>query len=200
MIGSAIASGLSAIGGGSAAAGAMGLAGAAGSLMQNRQARKQAEKANEMSAALAAQRRQDILDYGQKAIDLIPQAYGAQRDVLEQQMNTIPGYLEKMAVPQFEIAEKGSLMGQNTLLSGLGMQNAALLGQPYLGPRMQAQGMGLDPREMASMATLEPIDLSAIENDYALQGKPTPTGDEGLESLSPTQLQLMREMQLVGRY
>ena len=180
-------------------AGALAAASVGASLKSSRDQRKGVEKTNDLSARLAAERRQDILNFGQKAIDLIPQAYGAQRDVLEQQMNTIPGYLEKMAVPQFEIAEKGSLMGQNTLLSGLGMQNAALLGQPSFG-RMQAQGMGLDPREMASMATLEPIDLSAIENDYALQGKPTPTGDEGLDSLSPSQLQMMREMQLVGRY
>ena len=198
----AIIGGLSSLGGGSALAGAGTLLGAGGSYLSQRQNRKQAEKANEIAARQREEARQDILKYGNQALEMISPAYGAQRDVIQQQMGTLPGYYERMAVPQFELAEKTGMNVQNTLLTGLGMQNAALLGQPYLGPRMQAMGSGIDPQKMASMATLQPFDTSVIDNILALQGQKITTGQPQVDqsSLTPEQIQMMREMQMMGNY
>jgi len=192
---------LSAIGGGSAAAGAGTLLGAGGSYLSQRQNRKAVEKQNEMAARQREQARQDILKYGNQALEMISPAYGAQRDVIQQQMGTLPGYYERMAVPQFEIAEKTGMNAQNTLLAGLGMQNAALLGQPSFG-RLQAKGSGIDPQQMASMATLQPFDTSVIDNILALQGQKIPTSQPQVDqsSLTPEQIQMMREMQMMGNY
>ena len=176
-------------------------ASAASSLQGNRNQRKQAEKANEMSAAQFAQRRADIKKYGEAGLEMIAPAYGAQRDVLKQAMGTLPDYYTQQSLPQFQLAEDSSMRAQQAQLAGLGMQTSSLLGNAYYGPRLQAQGTGMDYGQLAAAAQLAPIDTSAIDNALALQGTGIPTGDTSdtnpnMMNVTPEQRQLLNDWNL----
>ena len=118
--------------------------GAGADMYASRNNRRTAEKANELTREMAEKRRQDIIKYGEDAMKYFDPAYGAQRDVLSQAMDTLPEYYTRTAVPQMQMGEDASIRAQNALLSGLGMQTSSLLGNAYSGPRLQAQGSGVD--------------------------------------------------------
>jgi hypothetical protein len=198
----AVMTALAALGGGSALAGGAiagtGIASAASSLQSNRNQRKQAEKANEMSAAEAVRRRADITKYGEAGLEMIAPAYGAQRDVLKQAMGTLPDYYTQQSLPQFQLAEDSSMRAQQAQLAGLGMQTSSLLGNAYYGPRLQAQGTGMDYGQLAAASQLAPIDTSAIDNALALQGTGIPMGgtNSNMMNVTPEQRQLLNDWNL----
>jgi len=206
-IGGAIGSGLSAIGGGSAAAGALTAAAAGSSLLGQRQARKQAEKANEMSAQLAAQRRADIESAYSKAFPLVEQGYGIQREVIGQMADTIPGYLQQTTLPQFELTEKGSRLGQDVIRGGMMAQIGALTGGPIDYSFAETRIPDFDYRTAVDESAI-PLDLSAIDNAMALQGQATPTGSQtgynafapgqmAFDNMSPEQIQMLQQMNMI---
>ena len=168
------------------------------SLLGNRNERKQAEKANDMSAQEFAQRRADIKKYGEAGLEMIAPAYGAQRDVLKQAMGTLPDYYTQQSLPRFQLAEDSSMRAQQAQLAGLGMQTSSLLGNQYYGPGLQAQGTGMDYGQLASAAQLAPIDTSAIDNALALQGTGIPTGgtNSNMMNVTPEQRQLLNDWNL----
>jgi hypothetical protein len=200
------AAALATLGGGSALAGGLmvgsGVASAASSLQGNRNQRKQAEKQNEMSAQLAAQRRADIKKYGEAGLEMIAPSYGMQRDVLNQAMTTLPDYYTQQSLPQFQLAEDASMRAQQAQLAGLGMQTSSLLGNQYYGPGLQAQGTGMDYGQLAAASQLAPIDTSAIDNALALQGSSIPGGASGRGSnpnsmnVTPEQRQMLNDWNL----
>jgi hypothetical protein len=168
------------------------------SLLGNRNQRKQAEKANDMSAQQFAQRRADIKKYGEAGLEMIAPSYGMQRDVLNQAMTTLPDYYTQQSLPQFQLAEDASMRAQQAQLAGLGMQTSSLLGNQYYGPGLQAQGTGMDYGQLASAAQLAPIDTSAIDNALALQGTGIPTGgtNSNMMNVTPEQRQLLTDWNL----
>ena len=168
------------------------------SLLGNRNQRKQAEKANDMSAQQFAQRRADIKKYGEAGLEMIAPSYGMQRDVLNQAMTTLPDYYTQQSLPQFQLAEDASMRAQQAQLAGLGMQTSSLLGNQYYGPGLQAQGTGMDYGQLASAAQLAPIDTSAIDNALALQGTGIPTGgtNSNMMNVTPEQRQLLNDWNL----
>jgi hypothetical protein len=172
------------------------------SLLGNRNQRKQAEKANDMSAQQFAQRRADIKKYGEAGLEMIAPSYGMQRDVLNQAMTTLPDYYTQQSLPQFQLAEDSSMRAQQAQLAGLGMQTSSLLGNQYYGPGLQAQGTGMDYGQLAAASQLAPIDTSAIDNALALQGSSIPMGASGRGSnpnsmnVTPEQRQMLDEWNL----
>jgi hypothetical protein len=172
------------------------------SLLGNRNQRKQAEKANDMSAQQFAQRRADIKKYGEAGLEMIAPSYGMQRDVLNQAMTTLPDYYTQQSLPQFQLAEDSSMRAQQAQLAGLGMQTSSLLGNQYYGPGLQAQGTGMDYGQLAAASQLAPIDTSAIDNALALQGSSIPGGASGRGSnpnsmnVTPEQRQMLDEWNL----
>ena len=168
------------------------------SLLGNRNQRKQAEKANEMSAANVAQRRADIAKYGEAGLQMIAPAYAAQRDVLTQAMGTLPDYYTQQSLPQFQLAEDASMRAQQAQMAGLGMQTASLLGNPYYGPQLQPQGTGMDYAQLAAAAQLAPIDTSVIDNALALQGAKIPMGgtNPNMMNVTPEQRQMINDWNL----
>jgi hypothetical protein len=172
------------------------------SLLGNRNQRKQAEKANDMSAQQFAQRRADIKKYGEAGLEMIAPSYGMQRDVLNQAMTTLPDYYTQQSLPQFQLAEDSSMRAQQAQLAGLGMQTSSLLGNQYYGPGLQAQGTGMDYGQLAAASQLAPIDTSAIDNALALQGSSIPGGASGRGSnpnsmnVTPEQRQMLNDWNL----
>ena len=171
------------------------------SLLGNRNQRKQAEKANEMSAANVALRRADIAKYGEAGLQMIAPAYAAQRDVLTQAMGTLPDYYTQQSLPQFQLAEDASMRAQQAQMAGLGMQTASLLGNPYYGPQLQPQGTGMDYAQLAAATQLAPIDTSVIDNALALQGAKIPMGgtNPNMMNVTPEQRQMINDWNLATR-
>ncbi|MEL0098074.1 MAG: hypothetical protein VW907_00795 [Opitutae bacterium] len=189
----------------------LGGASAVSNLLGQRQARKQAETANEMSAQLYQQRRGDIEGAFSQAMPLIPKAYQAQRDVMLGLQGTIPGYLQQSALPQFELVEKGSRLGQDTIRGGMMAQIAALRGTPIDYSFAETKTPEFDYRSAVEQSAFPQIDLSAIDNAMALQGQSIPleqlptnqgwsrnlTPDQ-LAGLSPEQIQMIQQFNLAG--
>ena len=208
-IGGAIGGGLSAIGGGSAAAGAMGAAALGSSILGQRQARKQAEKFNELSAQQYQQRRGDIESAYDESMPMIPRAYQAQRDVMLGLQGVIPGYLQQSSLPQFDLVQKGAELGQGTIRGGMMAQIAALTGAPIDYSFAQTRTPEFDYRAAVEQSAFPQIDLSAIDNAMALQGQSIPTNQlpanqnwstnltaDQLAGLSPEQIQMMQRFNL----
>lgn len=193
------------------AATALGAASVGSSLLGQRQARKQAEKANEMSAQQYEQRRGDIKSAFGQAMPLIPQAYQAQRDVLLGLQGTIPGYLQQSALPQFDLVQKGAELGQGTIRGGMMAQIAALTGAPIDYSFAQTRMPEFDYRSAVEQSAFPDIDLRAIDNALALQGQSVPTNQlptnenwsrnltaDQLSSLTPEQIQMIQQFNLAG--
>lgn len=202
---------LTALGSGSLATGAglaLGGASVATSLLGQRNARKQAEKANALSAQQYQQSRADIAGAIDKAMPLIEDAYGTQREVISQMIDTIPGYLQQTALPQFELTQKGSELGQDVIRGGMMAQIAALTGGPMDYSFAETRIPDFDYRTAVAESALPPIDLSAIDNAMALQGQATPTnatgynafgaGQMAFDNMSPEQLQMMQQMGMIN--
>ncbi len=172
--------------------------GAGADMYASRNDRRTAEKANELTREMAEKRRQDIIKYGEDAMKYFEPAYGAQRDVLKQAMGTLPDYYTQQSLPRFQLAEDSSMRAQQAQLAGLGMQTSSLLGNAYYGPRLQAQGTGMDYGQLAAAAQLAPIDTSAIDNALALQGSGIPTGgtNSNMMDVTPEQRQLLNDWNL----
>jgi len=189
----------------------LGGASAVSSLLGQRQARKQSETANEMSAQLYEQRRGDIEGAFGQAMPLIPQAYQAQRDVLLGLQRTIPGYLQQSALPQLDLVQKGAELGQGTIRGGMMAQIAALTGAPIDYSFAQTRMPEFDYRSAVEQSAFPDIDLSAIDNAMALQGQSVPTNQlptnenwsrnltaDQLSSLTPEQIQMIQQFNLAG--
>jgi len=181
------------------------------SLLGQRNQRKQAEKANELSRQQYQQRRSDITGAYNKSIPLIPKAYQAQRDVLSQMQTTIPGYLQQSALPQFDLTQKGAELGQGTLRGGMMAQIAALTGAPIDYSFAQTRTPEFDYATAVEQSAFPQIDLSAIDNAMALQGQSVPTNQlptnqnwsrnltaDQLAGLTPEQIQMMQQFNMVG--
>ena len=154
--------------------------------------KKNREATKETNAAELAQReqtRQDIIKYGDRAIDAIGPAYDIARNILREQQKTIPSYLQQASLPQFELIDKSSLAGQQVALGGLMAQNQAILGAPIDYSALQPRSLDFDYRGAVAESALTPIDLSAIENAMALQGEKVPVNDWSIltENLQPGQ-------------
>lgn len=185
----------------------LGGASVASSLLGNRNQRKQAETANEMSAQLAAQRRADIESAYSKAMPLVEDAYGAQREVIGQMMDTIPGYLQQTALPQFELTEKGSELGQDVIRGGMMAQIGALTGTPIDYSFAETRLPDFDYRTAVAQSAPPPLDLSALDNAMALQGQATPTnatgynafgaGQMAFDNMSPEQIKMLQQMNMI---
>jgi hypothetical protein len=187
----------------------LGGASAVSSLLGQRQARKQAEKANEMSAQLYEQRRGDIEGAFGQAMPLIPKAYQAQRDVLLGLQGTIPGYLQQSALPQLDLVQKGAELGQGTIRGGMMAQIAALTGAPIDYSFAQTRMPEFDYRSAVEQSAFPQIDLSAIDNSMALQGQKIPTDQlptnqgwsrnltaDQLAGLSPDQIKMIQQFNM----
>ena len=187
----------------------LGGASAVSSLLGQRQARKQAEKANEMSAQLYEQRRGDIEGAFGQAMPLIPKAYQAQRDVLLGLQGTIPGYLQQSALPQLDLVQKGAELGQGTIRGGMMAQIAALTGAPIDYSFAQTRMPEFDYRSAVEQSAFPQIDLSAIDNAMALQGQRVPTDQlptnqswsrnltaDQLAGLSPDQIKMIQQFNM----
>jgi len=187
----------------------MGGASAASSLYGQRNQRKQAEKANELSAQQYQQRRSDIeRAYGQ-SMPMIPKAYQAQRDVMLGLQGAVPGYLQQSSLPQFDLVKKGSELGQGTIRGGMMAQIAALTGAPIDYSFAQTRTPEFDYATAVEQSAFPQIDLSAIDNAMALQGQSVPTNQlpanqnwsrnltaDQLAGLSPEQIQMMQRFNL----
>jgi hypothetical protein len=187
--------------------------------------KKNREATKETNAAELAQReqiRQDIIKYGDRAIDAIGPGYDFARNILREQQKTIPSYLQQTSLPQFELIDKSSLAGQQVALGGLMAQNQAILGAPIDYSALQPRSLDFDYRGAVAESAPTPIDLSAIENAMALQGEKVrekaPVNDwsiltenlqpgqswsrnltpEQLASLTPYQRGVIQQFNLVG--
>jgi len=183
--------------------------------------KKNREATKETNAAELAQReqtRQDIIRYGDRAIEAIGPAYDIARNILREQQKTIPSYLQQASLPQFELIDKSSLAGQQVALGGLMAQNQAILGRPIDYSALQPRSLDFDYRGAIAESAPTPIDLSAIENGMALQGEKVPVNDwsiltenlqpdqswsrnltpEQLASLTPYQRGVIQQFNLVG--
>jgi hypothetical protein len=189
----------------------LGGASVATDLLGQRNASKQAEKANELSAQQYQQRRSDISSAYSQAMPLIPKAYQAQRNVLSQMQTTIPGYLQQSALPQFDLVQKGAELGQGTLRGGMMAQIAALTGAPIDYSFAQTRTPKFDYRAAVAQSAFPEIDLSAIDNAMALQGQSIPTNQlptnqnwsrnltpDQLAGLTPEQVQMIQQFNMVG--
>ena len=183
--------------------------------------KKNREATKETNAAELAQRektRQDIIKYGDRAIEAIGPGYDFARNILREQQKTIPSYLQQASLPQFELIDKSSLAGQQVALGGLMAQNQAILGRPIDYSALQPRSLDFDYRGAIAESAPTPIDLSAIENGMALQGEKVPVNDwsiltenlqpdqswsrnltpEQLASLTPYQRGVIQQFNLVG--
>lgn len=178
---------------------------AAATLATNVYGQKQARDAQkDATAAELAQRQQrldDIAKYGERAVSEIGPGYQVVRDILGQQQETVPAYMQSMAQPQFELIDKSSQMGQEVALAGLMAQNAAIMGTPIDYSGLQPRRMDFDYNAAIQASAPQALDLSAITGPMALQGQTTPTGYDAyspgqmvFDNMSPEQLQMMEQM------
>jgi len=170
-------------------------------LWSQKQNRKSQESMNEAQLAERKATRDDVKRYGDRAITAIKPGYDIVRDILGQQQETVPGYLQEMAQPQFELIDKSSLAGQEVALAGLMAQNAAIMGTPIDYSGLQPRSLDFDYNAAIQASAPQPLDLSAINGPMALQGQTTPTGYDAygpgqmaFDNMSPEQLQMMEQM------
>ena len=170
-------------------------------LFGQKKARDAQKDATEAELAQRQQRLDDIAKYGEKAVSEIGPGYQIVRDILGQQQETVPGYMQSMAKPQFELIDKSSQMGQEVALAGLMAQNAAIMGSPIDYSGLQPRRMDFDYNAAIQASAPQPLDLSAITGSMALQGQTTPTGYDAygpgqmvFDNMSPEQLQMMEQM------
>ena len=160
--------------------------------MGQRQQRKAAENMNEAQLAQAAQRRADIERYGREALGAIGPGYEAARGVYGQLQDRIPGQISRTMVPQMDISQQASMMGQGTALAGTQQALNALMGRPVDLAGLRPQGFDIDYQQLAQSTQMQPLDLSGLSKLSGLGGR------ANMPQITPSQQDYLRNMQMMN--
>jgi len=161
-----------------------------------RNQRKQAQKANELSARQRAETLEMIRRATEDANRMLPIGYEESQNIRNQLMGNLTGLQSNMLGPQMDFIREGSLMGQGTLLAGLGEANKAIMGGRFDPNALQAQVPSYDVNALRQSLAMPGLNTTPINEMVAAGQRPTPA--PGYNPNNTSSDNILNAMRLAG--